>query len=177
MNGGYSEIPPKPVLMLFFCTVGMCYLPFLLYMHLEFKKVMIAWSSYCNKWSVTHKSGTFVRTWKSLHFCLDCSSGTLNFLVSCVSGTACTRHITMSKGMACQKDFGARTQKCKASFTGWVIEDFVANSSCQVWSHEEFCEGNCTAFLYLRQKFPLLSDAKIREGVFTGSDIRSLLRH
>ena len=35
---------------------------------------------------------------------------------------------------------------------------------------------NGTAFLYLRQKFPLLSDAKIREGVFTGPDIRSLLR-
>ena len=35
---------------------------------------------------------------------------------------------------------------------------------------------NGTAFLYLRQKFPLLSDAKIREGAFTGPDIRSLLR-
>ena len=31
-------------------------------------------------------------------------------------------------------------------------------------------------FLYLWQKYPLLSDAKIREGVFTGPDIRSLLR-
>ena len=29
-------------------------------------------------------------------------------------------------------------------------------------------DRNCTAFLYLRQKFPLLSDAKIGEGVFTG---------
>jgi hypothetical protein len=36
-------------------------------------------------------------------------------------------------------------------------------------------DRNDTAFLYLRQKFPLLSDAKIREGVFTGPDIRSLL--
>jgi len=31
------------------------------------------------------------------------------------------------------------------------------------------CNG--TAFLYLRQKFPLLSDAKIRQGVFTSPDI------
>jgi len=37
-------------------------------------------------------------------------------------------------------------------------------------------DRNDTAFLYLRQKFPLLSDAKIREGVFTCPDIRSLLR-
>jgi len=36
-------------------------------------------------------------------------------------------------------------------------------------------DHNGTAFLYLRQKLPLLSDAKIREGVFTGPDIRSLL--
>jgi len=33
-----------------------------------------------------------------------------------------------------------------------------------------------TALLYMRQKIPLLSDAKIREGIFTGPDIRSLLR-
>ena len=37
-------------------------------------------------------------------------------------------------------------------------------------------DHNGTAFLYLRQKFPVLSDAKIREGVFTSPDIRSLLR-
>jgi len=35
------------------------------------------------------------------------------------------------------------------------------------------CNG--AAFLYLQQKFLLLSDAKIREGIFTGPDIRSLL--
>ena len=37
-------------------------------------------------------------------------------------------------------------------------------------------DRNGTAFLYLRQKFPLLSDAKIREAVFTGPDICSVLR-
>jgi len=37
-------------------------------------------------------------------------------------------------------------------------------------------DRNGAAFLYLRQKSPLLTDAKIREGVFTGLDIRSLLR-
>ena len=36
-------------------------------------------------------------------------------------------------------------------------------------------DRNGTAFLYLRQKFPLLIDAKIGEGVFTGLDIHSLL--
>ena len=36
-------------------------------------------------------------------------------------------------------------------------------------------DRNGTAFLCLQQKFLLLSDAKIRKGVFTGPDIRSLL--
>jgi hypothetical protein len=36
-------------------------------------------------------------------------------------------------------------------------------------------DHNGTTFLYLQQKFPLLSDAKIQEGVFTGPDIHSLL--
>ena len=37
-------------------------------------------------------------------------------------------------------------------------------------------DRNGTEFLYLQQKFLLLSDTKIREGVFTGPDIRSFLR-
>ena len=37
-------------------------------------------------------------------------------------------------------------------------------------------DRNGTAFLYLRQKFTLLSDAKIREDVFSSPDIRSVLR-
>jgi hypothetical protein len=37
-------------------------------------------------------------------------------------------------------------------------------------------DRNGTAFLYLQQEFPLLSDSKIRKRVFTGPDICSLLR-
>jgi len=37
-------------------------------------------------------------------------------------------------------------------------------------------DHNGTAFLYLQKKFPLLSDAKIWEGIFTSPDIHSLLR-
>jgi len=35
---------------------------------------------------------------------------------------------------------------------------------------------NDTAFVYLRQNSSLFRDAKLREGVFTGPDISSLLR-
>jgi len=33
--------------------------------------------------------------------------------------------------------------------------------------------GRNGTFLYLQQQFPLLSDVKLREGVFIGPDIRS----
>jgi len=39
-----SKVSLKAVLL----TMGMCYLLFLLHMHLDLKKVVIAWSSYCN---------------------------------------------------------------------------------------------------------------------------------
>src|SRR5215471_9068630 len=106
---------------------------------------------------MTHTSGKFVWTSKSLHFRLDCSLGTLNFLVSCVSGRAETRHITMSKGYGLKKGFEARTQKCKASplhIKLGLMKNFV-----------KAMDRNGTAFLYLRQKFPFLNNAKLREGV------------
>jgi len=42
---------------------------------------------------------------------LECSSGTLNFLVSCVSGTAGTRHTLCQKDTACQKKFWSQDTK------------------------------------------------------------------
>ena len=51
-------------------------------------------------------------------FCLECRSGTLNFLVSCVSGTAETKHITMSKGYDLPEKCCSQDTKCKALFTG-----------------------------------------------------------
>jgi len=128
---------------------------------------------------MTHTSGTFVRAWKSLHFCLGCSSGTLNFLVSSVSGTAETRHITMSKHMACQKDFEPGNKNVKHYSLVESLRILLPPLHIKLGLMKNFVKAvdhNGTAFLYLWQKFPLLSDAKIWEGVFTCPDIRSLLR-
>ncbi|XP_018399906.1 PREDICTED: uncharacterized protein LOC108777492 [Cyphomyrmex costatus] len=37
-------------------------------------------------------------------------------------------------------------------------------------------DKNDKCFLYLKSKFPNLSDAKIKEGIFTGPDIRTLMK-
>ena len=55
-----------------------------------------------------------------------------------VIGTAETMHITMSERYGLSEIFWRRTHKCIASFTGWVFEEFVANSSQQIRPHEEF---------------------------------------
>src|SRR5215471_17455901 len=75
--------------------------------------------------------------------------------------------------MACQKDFGARTQKCKASRI--LLPPFHIKLGLMK-NFVKAMDRNGTAFLYLLQKLLLLSDAKIREGVFAGPDIRSVLR-
>ena len=48
---------------------------------------------------------------KSLHFCLDCRSGTLNFLVSCVMGQQRQGTSLCQTYMVCHRDYGAMTQK------------------------------------------------------------------
>ncbi|GFY02241.1 hypothetical protein TNCV_5101001 [Trichonephila clavipes] len=35
--------------------------------------------------------------------------------------------------------------------------------------------GNTPAFMYLKQKFPKMSEAKIKEGIFVGPQVRSLM--
>jgi hypothetical protein len=35
---------------------------------------------------------------------------------------------------------------------------------------------NCVGFMYLKKKFPRISDAKVKEGIFVGIQIRELLQ-
>jgi hypothetical protein len=37
-------------------------------------------------------------------------------------------------------------------------------------------DKNGTGFMYLKHKFPRLSDAKIKEGIFVGPQIRELIK-
>jgi ABC-type long-subunit fatty acid transport system fused permease/ATPase subunit len=37
-------------------------------------------------------------------------------------------------------------------------------------------DQNSTGFMYLKNKFPTISDAKIKEGVFVGPQVRELIR-
>jgi len=48
-----------------------------------------------------------------IELCLECRSGTLNFLVSCVSGTAETRHVFMSKGYGFPEKFWSQDKNVK----------------------------------------------------------------
>ena len=142
------------------------------------KEVMIAWSSYCNTLSMTHTNGTFVQTWNSLTFAWTAAWVHQIFLFPVWVGQQRQGTSLCQKDMAYQKYFGTRTQKCKTSFTGWVIEEFVAHLLIKLGLMKNFVKAmdrNGTTFLYLQQKFLPLSDTKIRECVFTGPDIRSFL--
>jgi len=45
-------------------------------------------------------------------------------------------------------------------------------------SDEEFCKGHepRRSLLYLREKFPRLSETKLKEGIFIGPQIRDLIK-
>jgi hypothetical protein len=54
---------------------------------------------------------------------------------------------------------------------------FVAH---QTWTHKKFRQGNdqCSVtFMYLKNKCPRGSDAKTKEGVFVGPQIRELIQN
>jgi hypothetical protein len=149
-------------------------------MHFELKKMMIAWSVYCNTLSMTHTRGTIMRTWKSLHCCFDCSSGTLNYLVSLFRGTVESKHIIMSEGYGLPERFWGPGHK-NVKHHSVVESSRILLLPLLIWLGIMKCfvkamDRNDTAFLYLRQKFPLFRGAKLREGVFSGPDISSLLR-
>jgi len=81
--------------------------------------------------------------------------------------------------MAYQKDFGEGHKNVKHHSLVASSRNLLPTLLNKLGLMKNFVKAmdrNVAAFLYLRQNFPLLSDAKIREGVFNGPDIRLLLR-
>jgi len=69
--------------------------PFLWFLQPTWRKVMKAWS-YCREiLSMTNLSGSFVVISRLWYCYSECNSGTQNTVVSCASGTAGIRRITM----------------------------------------------------------------------------------
>ena len=52
-----------------------------------------------------------------------------------------------------------------------------AINAFKAWSDEKFCKGHehRRSCLYLREKFPRLSEAKLKESIFIGPQIRDLI--
>jgi len=96
-----------------------------------------------------------------------------------MSGTAESRHITVKRILPARKILEPGHKNVKHHSLVESSRILLPALHIKLGLKKNFVKGmnrNGTAFLYLRQTFPLLSDAKIREGVFTGPDIRSLLR-
>ena len=85
----------------------------------------------------------------------------------------------LKKGLACQKISGTRNQECGKSTTSGTKKILLPSmhlklglmkNSVKAMNQEE------TAFTYLREKFPRLSEAKLKEGIFIGRQIWDIIK-
>jgi len=84
----------------------------------------------------------------------------------------------LKKGMACQKSSGTRNHECGKSTTSGTEQNFVAIHAFKAWSDEKFCKGHeprRSCLYLLMRKYPRLSEAKLKEGIFIGPQIRDLI--
>jgi len=82
--------------------------------------------------------------------------------------------------MNLQRKCGSWTEEYQAPSSGRGWKNPVTTPSHQTWFDEELCESQgpdfTVAIRYLNEKIPRLSEAKIKEGVFVGPQIRELFK-
>ena len=84
----------------------------------------------------------------------------------------------LKKGLACQKIPGTRNHEYRKSSTSGTKYNFAAIHAFKAWSDEKFCKGHepRRSCRYWREKFPRLSEAKLKEGIFIGPQIRDPIK-
>jgi len=86
----------------------------------------------------------------------------------------------LNKGLACQKIPGTRNHECGKSTTSGTEWNFVAIHAFQAWSEKKnsvkAMNQEEAAVTYSREKFPRLSEAKLKEGIFIGPQRRDLIK-
>lgn len=104
--------------------------------------------------------GKFGRTWKSFLIWLDIR----NFVIFCVSG------ITKVKKGLCKK------RNLRNVVIYFRKENSFKLSFGETWKFAQAVDRNSDGFLYLKEQFPRISDAKIMTRMFVGLQIRELVK-
>ncbi len=92
---------------------------------------------------------------------------------------ACKKFPLRQERLTTPSIIGVWQEKHSACTTCWIKQHFVLPLHIKLGLMKNFVkamEKTDQAFKYLISKFPRLSDAKIKEGVFIGPQIRQLLR-
>jgi hypothetical protein len=72
---------------------------------------------------------------------------------------------------------GRGNKECTAPTAGRIQQHSAAFCAHQTGTNEELCQGHGSAFRHFTEKFPGISAAKTKEGVFIGPQMCKLLRH
>ncbi|GBL93173.1 hypothetical protein AVEN_42633-1 [Araneus ventricosus] len=80
--------------------------------------------------------------------------------------------------MVSPRNFYSRSEKCRSRSSGPEGKYLLAAFEHQTRIDQTVCESNRTGdgFNFLKTKFPRLSEAKIKEGIFVGPQIRQLFK-
>ena len=129
---------------------------------------------------MTNLCGSYVVISRLWHCYLECNSGTQNTAVSCVSGTAGTRRFHYVNKLWPKRTSLTPGEKNVVSPPLVLPENIflpplhiklgLMKNSVQVM------DKTGRGFQYERNKFPNVNDAKIKEGIFIGPQIRQLMQ-
>jgi len=85
----------------------------------------------------------------------------------------------LKKGLACQKISGTRNYECGKSTTSGTEQNFLPSMHLQLFLMKYFVKAMYqeeATFTFLRETFPRLGEAKLKEGIFIGPQIRDLIK-
>ena len=141
ISGGCSLLRRKWTWSWFYSTTEIDSPPFLWLMQPTWRKFMKA-RIYCwKRLRITNLSGSYVVISRLWHCNSECNSGSQNTAVSCVSGTAGTRRITMYINCDLNEHHWRQGRKMSSVLLLFFRRKFLsATLSHKTGPHEEFCE-------------------------------------
>jgi hypothetical protein len=81
--------------------------------------------------------------------------------------------------LACQKIFGTRNRECGKSMTSGTTNILLPSMHLKLGLMKNFVKAmnqEKAAFTYLKEMFPRLSEAKLKDGIFIGPQIRDVIK-
>lgn len=120
-----------------------------------------------------------VENWRSLYFCLACSSNTQSTVGFCVNGTVGSGKTILFRKNSQMYLTCSRKNNCGNQSPYRPRNSFPSSFANQIWACKNFLkvmDKTETGFMWLRNKFLGINEAKIKESIFAGSQRKETIK-